>query len=304
MYAKSLWAGWLTLALVPAGASPLWGQNSNRIGVAEQIRTITSRIKSPEDREQAEKALRQLDAATVLELIFPEIERLADDPDAASQFGGYFLPEEKISDARMALLALNRLWSHCIEKDSVNHGTLLLNLLKASKTDASKRWLLSALQHHYVPDAEEPLSAILRDRNAIGWIESALVLLQHRPEKYGPVLLDHLESKKESLDGRIVIFQVFSLDSFTRMDERHRKRLIRSGFALIEAERLANPNHKGAGYFPAVWVRAYLKTAFAWPNQGDRKYRTPDGNNLNEAFFEDMARNALAWWTTHRKDYE
>src|ERR1022692_4109390 len=48
MYAKLLWASPLAVALLLVGPVPLPAQDSARIGVAEQIRTITSRIKTAE----------------------------------------------------------------------------------------------------------------------------------------------------------------------------------------------------------------------------------------------------------------
>jgi hypothetical protein len=110
--------------------------------------------------------------------------------------------------------------------------------------------------------------------------------------------------ENESLNGRITIFRGFSVASFKRMEEKDRKRFIRAGFALVEAERRAHPKYHAAGYFPTVWLPDYLAVKLPLPNVSDRKYRTPDGNNLNEAFFEDTVTSALEWWAIHRKDYE
>lgn len=304
MYARLLVAHWLAVVLFLTGAPSTRAQDSNRIGVAEQIRTITSRIKSTDDRKQAEKALRKFDVATVLEMVFPEIERWEEEPDGAVPFRNYFLPFEELPPAIQALLSLQGLWSDLIHEPSPNQGALLLTLLKTAKTDTSRLRAISGFWYHFIPDAEAPLAAILREKKAVGWSESAAILLHHMPEKYGPVLVDHLENEKEPLSGRIALFRDFGVASFERMGEKDRKRFIRSGFALIEAERRAHPTYQGAGYFPAVWLQAYLKVKLPRPSQDDPKYRTPDGNNLNRAFFEDTARNALDWWAVHRKDYE
>ena len=101
-----------------------------------------------------------------------------------------------------------------------------------------------------------------------------------------------------------MLFGIIGEGSFKRMEEKDRKRFIRWAFALIEAERRADPTYKGAGYFPAVWIQDYLKVKVPQPSPTDPKYRTPDGNNLNDAFFEDTALSALAWWKIHRKDYD
>src|SRR5262249_34288994 len=279
-------------------------QDSTRIGVAEQIRTITSRIKSVDDRKQAEKALRHLDVATVLEMILPELERLEADPDTVGQFGQYLSPDEESQQPLQGFRILQGLWSDLIYEQSPNHGALLLKLLKTAKSDSSRRRVISGFWYHYVPEAEAPLAAILRDRDAVGWSESVSVLVNHRPQKYGPVLLDHLESEKVSVRERHVLFGIIGVGSFKRMEEKDRKRFIRWACALIEAERRANPTYKGAGYFPAVWIQAYLKAEVPRPSPTDPKYRTPDGNNLNDGFFEDTALSALAWWKIHRKDYD
>src|SRR5437867_10927120 len=97
MYAKLLWASPLAVALILVGPMPLSAQDSTRIGVAEQIRTVTSRSVSAEVRKQAEKALRRLDAATVLELMLPELERLESDPEIVRQFGSYLPPDKESS---------------------------------------------------------------------------------------------------------------------------------------------------------------------------------------------------------------
>lgn len=304
MYAKLLWASPLAVALLLVGPVPFQAQDTARIGVAEQIRTITSRIKSAEDRKHAEKALRHLDPATVLELILPELERLEADPDTVGQFGSYLPPDKESPQPLQGYRILQGLWSDLINDPSHKHGALLLKLLKTAKSDSSRCRVICSFYRHYVPEAEAPLAAILRDWNTVGWSESMDVLLHHRPEKYGPVVVDLMENQKASLAGRVNLVRDFGIANFKRMEEKDRKRFIRSSFAIVEADMRAHPNNKNAGYFPAVWVQGYLGFKLARPNMKDPKYRTPDGMNLNGEYFHDTALIALEWWRIHRKDYE
>lgn len=304
MYAKLFWAAPVAVAFVLAGALSIRSQDSTRIGVAEQIRTITSRIKSAEDRKQAEKALRHLDPATVLELVLPELERLEADLGTVGQFGGYLPPDKESPQPLQGYRILQGLWSDLINDPSHQHGALLLKLLKTAKSDSSRGRVISSFKRHYVPEAEAPLAAILRDKNAVGWSGSMAVLLHHRPEKYGPVVVDLMENQTASLARRVDLVRDFGIANFKRMEEKDRKRFIRTSFALVEADMRAQPNNKHAGYFPAVWVQGYLGIKLARPNMKDPKYLRPDGRNLNGEYFHDTALSALEWWRIHRKDYE
>ena len=70
------------------------------------------------------------------------------------------------------------------------------------------------------------------------------------------------------------------------------KRLVRAGFAVLGENRC---------HFTAGWLEHFTGRQFT-PDQDAAKYR--DGLNLNEAFFEDAVKNALARWADNRRRYE
>jgi hypothetical protein len=236
--------------------------------------------------------LEEEDVALVLPEIVAELEKQAAQGDGlVKQYG---IKEEDLTDEGRIQRALFDVWFHFVV-DKNNSGKTLAKLLKTAKPSVCRDFIVSALGYlgNYDPEAEEPLAAIMRDDKDHLQLSSAEILIQNHGEKYGPALVDRVADKKRDLDTRHRYLMAFCGPGFGALPEKDQKRLIRVGFALLAENR---------NYFTATYLGDFVGAKFC-PNQDDPKYHDDGNPNLNEAYFQDTVKKALAWWAVHEKEY-
>ncbi len=133
----------------------------------------------------------------------------------------------------------------------------------------------------------------MRDDKDADQYEAAVSLSWHCGKKYGPTLIDRVADKKRDLKTRGNYYWALLPAYYRGLEEKDKKRLIRVAFALLIEDK---------SYFTAGWTGSLIKVDIC-PNQDDPKYHKDAARNLNEAFFEDTVKKALAWWAVHEADY-
>ncbi len=290
----------LACALVPthdaAGAPrPTTDLREEQVRVAALIRAL-----SDGDATAAAK-LKTLSPAAVLPAVLDEWERLQADPGVAfdSAFGGGGFQEPRTPAARTAR-TLCRIWFAQIDcpggEPLARCGAALVDLLPTASTYFRARLVIQALDRNFVPQAEVPLAALLKDRNYREHRNVAWLLVKHRTQAHADAVIDVVADPKVSAEARHWYLMAFCGPPVRALDVPTRKRLVAAGFALLaENQSLQTANHL-SGFMNVRFDRANGFLAVGGVAAVTLKNTHPFSQKLAVA-------DALAWWAAHKTTY-
>lgn len=276
----------------------LAGTGSHAAPSAEDlVATMTDKAAAWDARCEAEDSLTNLPPRTVLPLLLPHGGTGMPSPAIWNSAGRDF--DKRAPVEWQVFYAVARSWNRQVDslpRDS--GGTVLLALLEEARQASERSLVLMALMHRWVPDAEEPVAALLRtpQESLMVRASAALALILHGQANYHDLFLGYAQSG--GFADRKRWFDLLS-------DPRHKRKtgvdpkVVRMGFSLIEEERRASPGYVHGAYFLAIKTGDYVGRDFQ-PDQKAERYQGEHG--LTDSFFADTVSNALSWWEENQDD--
>ena len=266
---------------------------------ADQVRIMTDRAASRQDRNAAEDALSKLPADQVLPELLP---RIAGGLPPGGIWNSNGREQDRDAPVEWQIhYAVSRSWHHQLKSlPSKTGGTLLLDLLKKTSAPNAQIHLINAFHHHWAADAEATLAVLLKEPKANIDVRTAagLMVLLHGKEDYHDLLVQY--AGEGPLADRKHWYELL-------VDPRHRRkagidpRVVRLGFDPIQAERKASPKDKQGAYALALRAGDHVGQEFK-PDQRLPRYQGKHG--LTDEFFGDTVKNALHWWEENKGKYE
>jgi hypothetical protein len=263
--------------------------------ITHYVRVMTSEMEPWEARCDAEDVLQRFDAEPVLEALLEHVSKGMPQVPIWNSAGREHDREAPVE--WQIYYAVDRSWRyHLRGPPSVELGQLLLGLLPRTETPAGRERVLHDIARHWHPDAEEPLRRLMMDPEGNLGVRRAagFCLMLHRGEVHHEVLLDL--ARGAAGEERREWWNLL-------VDPRHKAEtgidpaVVALGFEILAEERRINPGYVHGAYFVGCSLGGYVNQDFK-PDQSRDEYQGEHG--LNDAFFIDAVKNALAWWDENR----
>jgi len=255
----------------------------------DSIRELVRKDISNERRDAIVEQLKQSDISTVAPKIL-EVMR-----DSASHIepgiGSKPWMSDMHSHTAKVSYASHAIWQGLFSgADDPNKAAVLCKLLANYNDEYSTTKILEMMRFHWAPEAEQQVFNLLQNSKiSISPKQQALeVLLERCGEQYVIPAIGFIQAYSSREQPALFTFIFSRAPRFFSYSEENQKNIIDLGFSILGS------NENQYGYGLARQLGDYLKIpgGFA-PDQNAAEYKTE--GRLNDQFFLDTVRNALAW---------
>lgn len=273
-----------------------------------RVETLVEKLRDGEiawqTREKIENELKIRDSQAVLLAVLDDVTREMPSMSIHSGMSNVELDSRFLSPQWRVFYSMHRVWNFHVRRPTEQVGRALVAKLGTTKNNA---FIISQLHHAiWVPEAEAPLSALLKsDDSEARW--AARALLDRVGDRYLPFVKKKIKAmpardeKEVSQRSEWLRDALEALHSHRYVARQNRQivpsldaEIVRLGFEMLPR---LEEFRAGLGYFLALDLGDYLAQEF---KADQHEARFQQNGNLNETFFAQASKNALAWWKINR----